>query len=335
MITTNNSEGVQKNRTTGTVIGQKLNGATVALPSYSMFSETEVPCYFEKKKLLIRGFGLLLLLLFLPVILLIMIVVRLGSPGSAIYRQRRMGLGCRAFTLYKIRTMCQDAENTSGPVWCQQSDSRITGVGRLLRILHLDELPQLINVVRGEMDLVGPRPERPEFIDGLVEKVPGYAERMNVLPGVTGLSQINLPPDETVECVRRKLELDMNYIQTASWGLDFRILLCTALRMIGVRHGVAVKLLKLNRSVSQLENTHRNSSSPDVVKPNSSIPVNLQPAKSLKAVIGNGNQVGSNGSSLNGSSGHLNRDTHPENLHVSANGIVDANKSTALPIKPK
>ena len=132
------------------------------------------------------------------------------------------------------------------------SDSRITPIGRLLRFLHLDELPQLINVVRGEMCLIGPRPERPEIIERncLHEIVPRFAERMTVLPGVTGLAQINLGADINAESVIPKVRLDIAYIESANVSLDTRILLCTAMRMIGIRHGHAVKLFGLIRSTS-------------------------------------------------------------------------------------
>jgi hypothetical protein len=144
-----------------------------------------------------------------------------------------------------------NAEDISGPMLCQPGDSRITPLGRLMRFLHIDELPQLINVMRGEMCLVGPRPERPEIITKhrLREKVPGFSDRTRVRPGVTGLAQINLPADVTADCVIPKVRLDLEYIRTADAGLDFRILLCTALRMLGVRHGRAVRMLGLQRNI--------------------------------------------------------------------------------------
>ncbi len=155
--------------------------------------------------------------------------------------------------MYKIRTMYLDAEKASGPVWCRPADSQITYCGRLFRFLHLDDLPQLINIARGELDLLGPRPERPEFVDKLVKEIPDYVERLAVLPGVTGLAQINLSPEETTDCVRRKLALDIQYIKMADWGLDLRILVCTVFRMCGIRNGHAVKLFKLARAVPQVE----------------------------------------------------------------------------------
>ena len=136
--------------------------------------------------------------------------------------------------MYKIRTMRLDAEAETGPVWAKANDPRITRLGRFLRKLHLDELPQLINVVKKEMSLIGPRPERPEIAAVLAEDIPGYTDRLVVLPGVTGLAQINLPPDSTLDDVRRKLVLDMKYIKQAGPWLDARILMSTFARMVGV-----------------------------------------------------------------------------------------------------
>lgn len=214
--------------------------------------DIEVPAYFDRKSIWMRCLGGVLLALLSPVMLLVMLLVRLTSPGPALFRQKRLGQNGKEFEILKIRTMYRDAEAVTGPTLCQPGDSRMTPVGRLLRLFHLDELPQLINVVRGEMCLVGPRPERPEIIfrNRLRDVVPGFDERTKVLPGVTGLAQINLPADVDAESVIPKVQLDLHYIQTATAGLDFRILACTALRMIGIRHGHAVRLLGLQRSTS-------------------------------------------------------------------------------------
>jgi len=133
--------------------------------------------------------------------------------------------------MYKIRTMRQDAESASGPVWTQVHDPRVTLLGRVLRKLHLDELPQLFNVLKGEMSLVGPRPERPEFVCVLAEAVPGYRDRLAVRPGVTGLAQVNLPPDSDIASVQRKLVLDCEYIEHGGLRMDLRLMLCTFLRI--------------------------------------------------------------------------------------------------------
>ena len=170
----------------------------------------------------------------LPIIGLLVLLVRLTSRGPGIYGQVRTGQHGRNFMMYKIRTMEQDAEAASGPVWTQARDPRITFVGRVLRNLHLDELPQLLNVLKGEMSLVGPRPERPEFVPVLAEAIPGYRSRLAVPPGVTGLAQLNLPPDSDLTSVCRKLVLDREYIAQAGLWLDLRVLLCTFLRMFKV-----------------------------------------------------------------------------------------------------
>jgi lipopolysaccharide/colanic/teichoic acid biosynthesis glycosyltransferase len=176
--------------------------------------------------------------------------VRATSKGPGIYQQTRVGKGGRIFTMYKVRSMRCDAEGKTGPTWAGVvRDPRVTPLGYWLRLLHLDELPQLFNVLRGEMSLVGPRPERPEFVSILAEQVPGYLDRLSVAPGITGLAQINLPPDTDLDSVRRKLVLDCEYIKTAGILLDVRILLCTALRMFGLRGGASVRLLGLERKV--------------------------------------------------------------------------------------
>lgn len=183
------------------------------------------------------------------VIAILVVIVRLTSSGPAIFRQQRVGRNGRVFTMYKIRTMRQDAEVGTGAVWAQQGDPRITRVGRVLRKLHLDEFPQLINVLKGEMSLVGPRPERPEFTQRLAVDVPGYLERLQVHPGITGLAQINLPPDTDLESVRRKLHLDLRYIGEANLLLDVRMFLCTATRLVGIPGDLAMRVFGLHRPV--------------------------------------------------------------------------------------
>jgi len=235
---------------TAEVAGSGESVASAVQGEIQHIARLEAPPYFDRKALAARVLGVLLLIPASPLIALIVILVRYTTPGPGLFRQVRVGKGGREFMMYKIRTMYQDAEKATGAIWCKPADSRITCVGKVLRFLHLDELPQLINIVRGEMALIGPRPERPEIVPDLLNDIPLYMERLAVLPGVTGLSQINLPPDESFDCVRRKLVFDLEYIATASLGLDIRILLCTAMRMIGVRHGYAVRLLGLEYKAS-------------------------------------------------------------------------------------
>lgn len=208
--------------------------------------------YHETKVFAEKAIGSVLLVFAAPVIFVIVCIVRLSSPGKGIYKQVRVGKNGRKFSIYKIRSMYQDAEACGNPRWSTLGDSRITPVGRVLRFLHLDELPQLINVARGEMSLVGPRPERPEFVEQLAITVPSYLDRLQVLPGVTGLAQINLPADESLDSVRKKVILDCEYIRTASLTLDLRIFFCTFFRMTGLRHGVAPRLFGIERDPDEL-----------------------------------------------------------------------------------
>jgi len=202
------------------------------------------------KATLDRGLALLLLLPSLPLLVVLVALVRLTSRGPGIYAQLRVGKCGKHFTMYKLRSMRIDAEAGTGPVWASNGcDPRVTRLGYWLRKLHLDELPQLFNVLRGEMSLVGPRPERPEFVKVLADQIPGYLDRLMVLPGITGLAQVNLPPDTDLDSVRRKLKLDQEYIKTSAVVLDLRIIVCTVLRVVGVRHGRGVRLLGLHRAV--------------------------------------------------------------------------------------
>jgi lipopolysaccharide/colanic/teichoic acid biosynthesis glycosyltransferase len=151
--------------------------------------------------------------------------------------------------MYKIRTMVVDAEQQTGAVWASRNDSRVTFVGKILRKFHLDEFPQLFNVLRGEMSLVGPRPERDEFVQILSREIDGYSYRMSVLPGVTGYAQLNLPSDIEVADVKRKISLDFEYIENASFWFDFVILLGTVgrfFKFLGMTH---LKVLGIHRCV--------------------------------------------------------------------------------------
>jgi lipopolysaccharide/colanic/teichoic acid biosynthesis glycosyltransferase len=181
------------------------------------------------------------------VIALLVLLVRATSKGPGIYRQPRVGKGGRHFVMFKIRTMAADAEHGSGPVWTQPRDPRVTFVGRILRKLHLDELPQIFNVLRGEMSFVGPRPERPEFVRVLAEAIPHYRDRLAVRPGITGLAQIHLPPDTDLASVRNKLVLDLHYIERGNLWLDVRLMLCTALRIVKVHESFLTRVLGLRR----------------------------------------------------------------------------------------
>jgi lipopolysaccharide/colanic/teichoic acid biosynthesis glycosyltransferase len=179
----------------------------------------------------------------LPLICLAALLVKLTSRGPAFYTQTRVGENGLLFTIWKIRSMIHNCESLTGPRWSMPGDPRITRIGAILRASHLDELPQLLNVLRGEMSLIGPRPERPEFVRELERELPGYWQRLTVRPGVTGLAQVQLPPDSDLSSVRRKLAHDLYYIRHLSPWLDLRLLLCTAVHALGLPFGVAGKLL--------------------------------------------------------------------------------------------
>lgn len=180
------------------------------------------------------GLALVLLVICTPVIVLTALAVRLTSSGPAFYSQTRVGKNGRPFRIYKLRTMYHNCELKSGVRWAVPGDSRITPLGRFLRKTHLDELPQLANVLRLEMSLVGPRPERPEIIPALEEVLPDYRDRLRVRPGVTGLAQLRLPADVDIPGVRRKLIYDLHYIRAVGPWLDLRLVACTVLKMAGL-----------------------------------------------------------------------------------------------------
>jgi lipopolysaccharide/colanic/teichoic acid biosynthesis glycosyltransferase len=163
------------------------------------------------------------------------IAVKLESSGPILYRQPRLGQNGCVFILNKFRSMRHDAEKDTGPVWTTQKDSRVTRVGALLRRTRLDELPQLFNVLRGEMSLVGPRPERPEIVQKLREVVVGYDRRHMVKPGITGFAQIHLPPDSCVRSVRNKLVYDLFYVRHRCVRMELFVLLATGLKMLGLK----------------------------------------------------------------------------------------------------
>jgi exopolysaccharide biosynthesis polyprenyl glycosylphosphotransferase len=179
--------------------------------------------------------ALLLLALTLPLMVLTALAVKADSPGPILYRQQRVGRMGHSFTLYKFRSMTVDAE-AEGPTWAQHADPRVTRVGALIRATRIDELPQLANVIIGQMSLVGPRPERPHFVAQLAEAIPFYQERSYVKPGVTGWAQVNFPYGASVEDAREKLAYDLFYVKHRGFFLDLFILLAT-IRVVLFREG--------------------------------------------------------------------------------------------------
>lgn len=219
--------------TAGPVLDErhKKNGHSTPRASRSETSPSIEPrhaWYVRCKPVLDVVAAVIMLLAASPVVIVCAVLVKLTSPGPAFYCQTRLGRNGRPFRIYKLRTMCHDAEALTGPVWSTKGDPRVTPIGWVLRETHLDEFPQLINVVLGQMSLIGPRPERPEIVSKLEWEVPHYRQRLKVRPGITGLAQVKLPPDSDVESVRRKLMHDLYYVQHVSPWLDLRILCCTA-----------------------------------------------------------------------------------------------------------
>src|SRR5437870_3306711 len=194
--------------------------------------------------------ALLMLIVAAPLIVLSALFVKLTSRGPAFYTQTRMGRDGKPYTIYKLRSMAHDCEKDSGPCWSRAGDSRVTPLGRFLRRTHLDELPQLWNVLRGDMSLVGPRPERPEFIPHLEEALPLYRLRRAVRPGVTGLAQVQLPPDTDLESVRRKLAYDLYYVYNNNAWLDLQLLAATAVHVVGLPYSLIGKFLFLPTSAT-------------------------------------------------------------------------------------
>ncbi len=173
---------------------------------------------------------ILLMPLAATIIGLCAVLIKVFSPGPVFYRHSRVGRNGRHFTLAKLRTMIPDAEAETGPVWAAENDPRVTGIGRILRMMRLDELPQLLHVLTGQMSLIGPRPERPPIAEQLKQEIPLYETRLLVRPGITGWAQINHKYDSSTEDVIEKLRYDLYYIRNISFGLDLQILL----RTIGV-----------------------------------------------------------------------------------------------------
>ncbi|MDY6849181.1 MAG: TIGR03013 family XrtA/PEP-CTERM system glycosyltransferase [Geoalkalibacter sp.] len=209
-------------RLTGKLLVENIN------PSWFIFSSgfrvTRFMCFY--KRVLDVALSLTGIILAAPLMPLIALAVRLDSPGPVFFRQERVGKGEQPFTLIKFRTMRNDAEK-NGAVWACKDDPRVTKVGHILRKTRLDEIPQLFNVLKGDMSFVGPRPERPEFVETLKEKIPYYSKRHFVKPGVTGWAQVRYPYGASVEDSLEKLRYDLYYIKNFSIFLDILIILET------------------------------------------------------------------------------------------------------------
>ncbi|MCC6793155.1 MAG: sugar transferase [Thermomicrobiales bacterium] len=190
------------------------------------------PAFAHVKRTFDLAFSLALGAIILPVFPIIALAIKLDSRGPVFYSQERVGLGGKTFRIYKFRTMRQDAE-ANGAVWAQERDPRITRVGRMMRLTRLDELPQIWNVIRGQMSVVGPRPERPEFTETLAREIPGYELRQTVKPGLTGWAQVCYRYTSSIHDTRAKVEYDLYYVKHLSVTMDLKILLKTVKVVLG------------------------------------------------------------------------------------------------------
>jgi lipopolysaccharide/colanic/teichoic acid biosynthesis glycosyltransferase len=205
-----------------------------------------------------RCFAASVLFFISPILLIAIVLVRLTSRSPAIYRQVRTGLAGRTFVIYKLRSMYQNCEVGTGAKWSNgKQDPRITPIGRILRLTHFDELPQLWNIVLGDMSFVGPRPERPEILSELSLHIAGIDDRVKVRPGLTGLAQIQQPSDQSHDCFRKKLEYDRVYINHRSFFLDLRIILGTVLYLLGCSYSTLRTLMSLPTPQPEIESVPR------------------------------------------------------------------------------
>jgi len=202
-----------------------------------VFAQKVGPSHVEARIQTIYSFviALISLIVLSPALLLVAILIKLDSRGPVFFRQVRVGLHEKEFTLYKFRSMRADAEKHTGAVWATLDDPRVTTLGKWLRRLRIDEFPQFVNVLRGEMTLVGPRPERPEFVSNLNEQIPYYRQRHYVKPGITGWAQINYKYGDTMEDTVTKLEYDLYYIKNFQIALDLMIIFRTLKIMVRAR----------------------------------------------------------------------------------------------------
>jgi exopolysaccharide biosynthesis polyprenyl glycosylphosphotransferase len=209
------------------VSGQARISSLYGLPLMEIRPQLMKPWEEIAKRMLDIIFSISVIIFGLPVWICIAIFIKIDSRGPIFYRQTRIGLNGTSFRMYKFRSMRSDAEKKSGPIWAGKNDPRVTRVGRWLRRMHLDEIPQFINVLIGDMSLVGPRPERPFFVDKLTKEIPLYNHRHRVRPGITGWAQVKHKYDESMEDVRAKIKYDLFYIENISWRMDLKILLNT------------------------------------------------------------------------------------------------------------
>lgn len=192
-------------------------------------------CFEQLKRILDVVLSVVILILFIPLFLLFVICIKISSPGPVLFYQVRVGKDGKLFTMYKFRTMNIKAEISTGPVWAKYDDPRVFPIGSFLRRTHLDEMPQFFNVIKGDMSIIGPRPERPHFVDEIKKTLPDYQKRLAVRPGITGLAQVSHRADSDMDDVRKKLGYDLEYISSMkrkSWFSELRIMFHTLIIVV-------------------------------------------------------------------------------------------------------
>ena len=209
--------------------GQARTSQLYGIPLIDIMPELMPEWEKKLKRISDITISLLILIMTLPLDIIVSILIKIDSPGPVLFKQDRIGMNNKIFRIYKFRSMFKDAEKHTGPVWSRKDDPRVTRVGKILRKLRFDEIPQFYNVLKGEMSLVGPRPERPYFVDMLAEQLPYYRRRLKVRPGITGWAQVKHKYDESIEDVKVKLRYDLFYIENMSFRMDIKILARTIL----------------------------------------------------------------------------------------------------------
>ena len=209
------------------IIGLNRTNQIFGLPLIDVMPDPMPSWEKGTKRIFDLVFSIVILIIATPIMVIVAMLIRLTSSGPAIFAQERVGRFGKPYTMYKFRTMKQNAEVETGPVWAKENDPRITPLGKWLRKTRIDELPQLFNVIKGEMSFVGPRPERAHFVEQFKKEIPLYARRLNVRPGITGWAQVKWKYDTNLEDVKEKTKYDLFYVENMSLRMDFKILFNT------------------------------------------------------------------------------------------------------------
>ena len=213
------------------ISGQARTNQIYGFPLIEITPQLMPPWEEATKRLIDVAVSALVLIAGFPLWVLVAVIIKLDSRGPVLYRQDRVGKDGAPFNIVKFRSMQKDAE-LKGPQWAGHRDPRVTRCGKILRQLHLDEIPQMINILKGDMSLIGPRPERPVFVQRLSQEIPLYQRRLKVRPGITGWAQVKQKYDETIDDVKKKVQYDLFYIENMSLRMDFKILLSTAYHVL-------------------------------------------------------------------------------------------------------